>query len=91
MMGYFLDNKIPDYNPLWEEEAYQDMPDYWKWYHLGYQDGEFLSFEYKERAEKAEQELEGLRALCSANHRVQGEEYEQFVKEFVKKYETSSK
>lgn len=77
-MGYFLGKRIPEYNPLWEEKDYEDKDDYWKWFHLGYDEGYgeghgqyLLDFETKE---KLVQENEALRALIAANYRTMKQE-----------------
>lgn len=69
-MGSFLGQHLPEYNPFWEEKDYDDKPDWWKWYHLGYDDGyashEFPVSEYQ----RLQKENEQLRDLLSANVRV---------------------
>ena len=69
-MGGFLGYHIPEYNPFWEEDAYKDQPDYWKWYHLGYDDGMAEQQVYIVEQSKLSQENDSLRALIAANIRV---------------------
>lgn len=73
-MGYFLGEKMPTYNPLWEEPHYKDEPDWWKWYHLGHQDGYIEGSSYRDKLDNLEQENESLRGLLTANVRVIKEE-----------------
>lgn len=74
-MGYFRSHRIPDYNPFWEEPEHQEgQEEYWFWYHLGHDDGYLLGTDYgnrtSETVEHLEQENEALRALITANLRV---------------------
>lgn len=78
-MGYFLGNRIPDYYPLWEE--HKDEPDWWKWYHLGYDEGYGEGSEYKDKIETLEQENEALRGLLAANVRVKEEIRKEMVED----------
>jgi hypothetical protein len=73
-MGYFLGQKMPEYNPFWEEPEYADQPDWWKWYHLGYEDGYGQYPIDTEPARKVAQENEALKALIAANYRTMREE-----------------
>jgi hypothetical protein len=69
-MGYFLGNKIPEFNPFWEEEAYKDEPEYWQWYHLGYEDGINDYSHIQDSNEKLKCRIEQLENLLAANVRV---------------------
>lgn len=74
IMGYFLGQKIPNYNIFWEEDRYKDMPDYWKWFHLGYDEGYDDYGQDPDNEAKLAKENEALKALIAANYRVIREE-----------------
>lgn len=72
-MGRFLGERIPDYNPFWEEPEHQEnQPDWWKWYHLGHDDGYAYAEVYQTSLEvdKLRSKVEALEALIAANFRV---------------------
>lgn len=79
-MGYFLGNKIPQYDPFWEEDYMKDQPDWWKWFHLGHEDGYATGSSYSRKLEDLEQENESLKTLISANKRLDPE-FDEYLKQ----------
>lgn len=61
---------MPDYNPFWEEPEYKNQPDYWKWYHFGYDVGHQSYAVPAEDTDKLIKENEALKALIEANIRL---------------------
>lgn len=93
-MGYFLGQKMPDYNPFWEEPAYADQPDWWKWYHFGHEEGYAVGNAFYENRERLFEENEALRNLLDTRARLDKQlpdEEQAFIKEFMNKYDPQDK
>ena len=69
-MGYYLNKKIPEYTGFWDEDWNKDKPDWWKFYHLGYEDGYQVGMQNIDRYKNIEDECKALESLLDANFRV---------------------
>lgn len=87
-MGYFLGEKMPEYNPFWEEPEYEDKPDWWKWYHFGYDDGYGSGSNYRgedlDTIDSLRDKIESLENLLSANIRVIKDELRKEIDQEIK-------
>ena len=93
-MGYFLGHKIPEYNPFWEEDTYNDKPNWWKWYHLGHDDGYSTGYDEGSYALHQQSEMSkrinALESLLETRARLDKqlpEEEQQFIRQFMDKYD----